>query len=213
MLDKSLAYMSIVMKMAASTVSSVSAPELPAGFALRLFADGDEIHWARLEASVLEFESQSSAREYFLRDYMPDLDELKRRCVFVAGAQGIPVATATAWFADSALGHQASLQWVSVDPAYQRRGLGRAVACKAMSLFPGLEPGEDVYLHTQTWSHVAIALYRSMGFRLCKTETIAMMRNGGLGPKIYLNDYAGAIEVLRAVFDRAVIDDLEATAK
>jgi ribosomal protein S18 acetylase RimI-like enzyme len=213
MLDKSIEYKSIVMKMAADLVPSVAVPELPPGYAYRLFAAGDERHWARLEASVLEFATEAAALDYFLRDYVPYLDQLEQRCVFVADAGGAPVATATAWWADSTLGHQASLQWVSVDPAFQGSGLGRAVACRATSLFAQFEPGEDVYLHTQTWSHVAIRLYGSMGFRMCKTESTAMMRNDGQGPKIYPNEYSGAIEVLRTVMEPAAIDGLVSAAR
>ncbi|MHB0878761.1 MAG: GNAT family N-acetyltransferase [Anaerolineae bacterium] len=213
MLDKSLEYKGVIMKMDAGLVPSVSVPEPPQGYAFRLFTDGDEIHWARLEASVLEFATETAALDYFVRDYMPYVDRLKERCVFVTGAGGVPVATATSWWADSVLGHQASLHWVSVDPAFQGKGLGRAVVSAAVSLFAQLEPGEDVWLHTQTWSHVAIRLYRGLGFRLCKTEAIAMRRSGGQEPKIYPNEYAGAIEVLRAVMDSATIDELVSTAR
>lgn len=212
MLDKSLEYKSIVMKMDASLVSAVTVPELPSGYAYRLFADGDENHWARLEASVLEFPTEAAALSYFVRDFMPYRELLAQRCVFVTAPGGLPVATATAWYGDSVLGHQAILHWVSVDPAFQGKGLGRAVTAKAVSLFPTLEPGQDVYLHTQTWSHVAIRLYRRIGFRMCKTETIAMMRNDGQGPKIYPNEYAGALEVLKTVLPPAEIDELVRTA-
>lgn len=212
-LDKSLVYKSIIMKMDAHVVPSVRIQELPDGSAFRFFAHGDETHWARLEASVLEFTSEQAALDYFIRDYLVYADQLKQRCVFVIDTQGLPVATAMAWFADSALGHHASLQWVSVHPEHQGKGLGRAVVSKAISLFPELEPGKDVYLHTQTWSHVAIRLYRSMGFRLCQSESTAMNRNDGQGPKVYPNEYADAIEVLRVVMTPAEIDDLVASAE
>jgi ribosomal protein S18 acetylase RimI-like enzyme len=213
MLDKSLAYKSVIMKMDASLIASVRVQELPYGYAFRLFADGDETHWARLEASVLELATEKAALDYFVRDYLAYPDQLKQRCVFVINAQGLPIATATAWFADSALGHQPSLQWVSVAPEYQGKGLGRAVVSKAMSLFPRLEPSEDVYLHTQTWSHVAIRLYRSIGFHLCSAGLIAMNRNDDQGVRIYPNEYAGAIEVLRAVMKPVEIDDLVCSAE
>ena len=212
MLDKSVEYKSIVMKMAAGSVPSVSVPDLPDGYAFHLFGEGDEAHWARLETSVLEFPTEQAALDYFVRDYMPYLDALKQRCVFVVNREGLPVATATAWFAESILGYQASLQWVSVEPASQGKGLGRAATAKAMSLFPQLEPNQDVYLHTQTWSHIAVRLYRSIGFHLCKTEAIAMLRNDGQGVKIYPNEFAGAVAVLRTVMEPEAVEDLIRTA-
>jgi ribosomal protein S18 acetylase RimI-like enzyme len=162
---------------------------------------------------VLEFATQAAALDYFARDFLPYADQIEQRCAFVVDAGGTPVATATAWWADSAIGRQGLLHWVSVDPAFQGKGLGRAVACKAVSLLAGLEAGRDVYLHTQTWSHVAIRLYRSMGFYLCKADTTAMVFGDGQDPKTGPNEYAAAVEVLRTVMQPAEVDELERTAR
>ncbi|MBP2643505.1 MAG: N-acetyltransferase [Firmicutes bacterium] len=128
-------------------------------------------------------------------------------------SQKLPVATANAWFANSSLGYQATLQWVSVCPKYQGLGLGRAVVTKAMSLFPKLNPSQDVLLHTQTWSHKAIGLYHSIGFDMTKQETVAIMRNDGQGAKIHKNDFSEAIQVLKSVMSTDLLNALLNTAK
>jgi len=213
MLDKSIPYKNIIMRMPSEQVSSQAAPALPAGFSFRFYQDGDAAYWARIETSVLEFPDEVAALRYFSRDYLPFSDDLKRRCVFVVNQKGLPVATATAWYARSELGYQASLHWVAVMPAYQGLGLGKAVVRQALSLFPALDPGEDVWLHTQTWSHVAVRLYFKLGFRILKTGRTAVVTDGGDGVKISDNDYAAAIEVLRPVLEPALLSVLVATAQ
>lgn len=60
-----------------------------------------------------------------------------------------------------------------------------------------LAPGEAILLHTQTWSHRALRLYRSLGFRFCRTQTIVMRSKEGTGMKRYPNEFEEAMEVLR----------------
>lgn len=120
--------------------------------------------WGEIEASVLEFTSESEAEEYFIKSYLPYEIQLIHRCIFIIDMYNRPVATATAWYADSELGHQASLHWVSVRPEYQGLGLGKAIVQKSMQVFRELEPDCAVWLHTQTWSHIAIRMYHGLGF-------------------------------------------------
>lgn len=160
---------------------------------------------------MLEFDEESAALSYFSRDFLPHFDALSKRCVFVENEKGELCATAMAWYAESRLGRQAALNWVSVAPAYQGLGVGKAVVSKAVSLYPSLEPQKDVYLHTQTWSHKAVGLYRRLGFCLCKTETLALMQSGG--PKIYVNEYEDAMQVLSGVLPAALLQNLIETAK
>ncbi|HBL83549.1 MAG: hypothetical protein A2Y17_00385 [Clostridiales bacterium GWF2_38_85] len=92
MLDKSIPYMNIIMKLQSKLISSLSGPVLPNGYTFRLYNDGDEIHWARIETSVLEFESENDACDYFTKKFIPHIDELKSRCVFVINQEGLPIA-------------------------------------------------------------------------------------------------------------------------
>jgi ribosomal protein S18 acetylase RimI-like enzyme len=213
MLDKSIAYKNIIMKIDSNDVLKITEPVLPEGFSFRLFVEGDEANWARIETSVLEFETEDDARSLFTREYLPFPDELKRRCVFVVNKDGLPVATTTAWFGDHKAGCQASVHWVSVCPGYQGLGLGKAIVKKALTIFQVTEPGEDIWLHTQTWSHVAVRLYRSLGFYMMKTEKFTVVSPCDRGTAIQLNDYEEAMDVLKTVYDDDFWNELARTAR
>lgn len=187
---------------------------MPDGFFFHYFTDIEDMKsWCEIETSVLEFSSESEAKEYFAKAYLPYEKELKNRCVFIADKNGLAIATATAWYADSELGHQASLHWVSVRPEYQRLGFGKAVVQKALQDFHVLEPNSAVWLHTQTWSHVAVRLYYKLGFRMVKQDRLANASTGSEMLKLYPNDFQEAIEVLKRVMDEAMVLELANTAR
>ncbi len=212
MLDKSIPYKHVIMRL--NNNNYTEEPSLPEGFSFRFFRKGDEHHWARLETSVLEFDNENAAYEYFARDYLIRLDELEKRCVFIVNSNGTSVATAMAWYSNSSLGYQASLHWVSVDPDYQGLGLGKAIVVKVLNLFAEFEPEERIWLHTQTWSSVAIRLYHSLGFNMLKSESTAVEIGGDTpGPVISKNDYEEALDVLKDVFDDKFLAKLIETSE
>lgn len=205
MLDKSIPYKDMIMKLAyhdCDKISESEQPRLPAGFSFHMYRNGDMRHWCEIECSVLEFPDQIKAEDYFQREFLPWENELHQRMVFIVNEQQIPVATASAWWFDSDESRQASLHWVAVHPEYQRLGLGRAVVMKALSLFPIYEPDHPVFLHTQTWSHVAIRLYRKLGFCVCRT----MM------PGNKTNAYEEAMAILEPVLKQEDYMDLLTTS-
>jgi len=204
MLDKSIEFKNIIMKLENENVRNIDTPALPEGFSFRFFKNEDDIkHWARIETSVLEFENEPDAEDYFIKAYLPYLNDLKQRCLFIENQEGIPIATTMAWFSDSELGHQAALHWVSVDPRYQGLGLGKSIVLKALSLFQELEPNQSIWLHTQTWSHPAVCLYHKLGFNVVKKDLIATMNTRNGKGKIYPNDFEEAMVVLKKVMDEA----------
>ncbi|MCL2169470.1 MAG: GNAT family N-acetyltransferase [Defluviitaleaceae bacterium] len=212
MLDKSIDYKNVIMKIESDKINDIESPMLPDGFSFRFFRSGDEEHWARIEASVLEFDSADAARAYFERAYLPHKKNLEKRCIFALNRDGLPIATANSWFADSKeLGYQASLHWVAVCPDYQGLGIGRAITKQALINFQSLEPNKPVWLHTQTWSHPAIRLYHNLGFSIMKTERLANNNTKDGNPKIYRNDFYEAIEVLRDVMDDKDVNELIST--
>ena len=135
MLDKSLVYKNIIMRLEKEKLERPIEAPLPDGFSFKLFTPEDIGHWAGIETSVLEFNSEREACDYFKMAYMPHLQDLQNRCLFIVAPDGIPIATTTAWYADSELGYQANLHWVAVRPEYQGGGFGMAVVKKALQLF------------------------------------------------------------------------------
>jgi len=137
---------------------------LPEGFKFTLYKDGDEADWARIEASVDEFESEFAALLRFTEEFIPKKEELYRRCLFIETDDGKKVATANAWWSYVNYERRAWLHWVSVDPEYQGLGLGKAITSRVTRLLLEIEGDVDFYLSTQTWSYKAISIYRQFGY-------------------------------------------------
>ena len=216
MLDKSVEFKSIIMRLdnnqEESAGENIAENGLPPGYTFKFFEPDDVKHWSRIETSVLEFETEQAAESYFMMSYMPHIRQLEKRCLFALNPDGLPVATATAWYADSELGHQASLHWVAVCPEYQGKGLGKSVTRKALSVFQSLEPGAPIWLHTQTWSHVAVRMYHSLGFNVARTDRLANMNTRSGIIKIYENPFDEAMRLLTTVTDAEFVRKLIETA-
>jgi ribosomal protein S18 acetylase RimI-like enzyme len=101
---------------------------------------------------------------YFNEKYMPFSDELTRRCIFIENSAGEKVATSTAWWEQPGGKRSSWIHWVAVDPRFQGLGLGKAVISQAIRLLTEIDGDIDKYLHTQTWSHKAVEIYKMHGF-------------------------------------------------
>ena len=186
MLDKSIPYKNLIMR--ADIFSPAFFCALPAGFSIKTYEPGDEVHWAAIETSVGEFDSESEALDYFKETYLPTIDELRRRCFFAVSPDGAFVGTITAWYEKNDAGETGIVHWFGVRPEYQRMGLGTALLGIMMAFFQA-QAAFPVYLHTQTWSHDAIRLYVKTGFYLLKSGSF--QRNP--------NDYPEAMQILSSV--------------
>jgi GNAT superfamily N-acetyltransferase len=162
MLDKSVPYAGLFMRRPAG--AGLSPSPLPDGFAFSFFEDGDESDWARIETSVLEFDSEFAALLHFKKHYMPHADDLRRRCLFVSNADGSKVATSMAWWHYVAGRRRPWVHWVAVEPRFQGLGIGKAIVSRATQLLVELEGDVDFFLKTQTWSHRAVRVYMANGY-------------------------------------------------
>ena len=178
MLDKSIPYAGFYMRK--NPGSSAPVYPLPDGFRYTFYKEGDEMSWARIEASVLEFDSEFAALLYFTERFIPYTDELIKRCLFIENETGDKVATATAWWSDIKETHRPFLQWVAVEPGYQGLGLGKAVISGALDILHKLEPDVPIYLHTQTWSYKAVGIYRMYGFEPTDEKALYRERKDNL---------------------------------
>lgn len=161
--------------------------DLPAGYSIQPFQAGDERQWAEIEASVGEFEDSQEALRYFRQTYLPHLDELQQRLLFVRDPDGDPVGTITAWWNFTCDRRDGAIHWLAVKQAHQGRGLAKALVASCLQKLYQLEGTADIYVHTQTWSHRAIGIYQKAGFEILKRETF-----GG-----YPNEYDQALPILK----------------
>ena len=187
MLDKSVPYSKLYMCRKPGT--PIPAFTLPEGFKFTFFTGDDDTNWAKLETSVLEFDSEFAALLYFKEEYMPYVEELYRRCLFIENSEGKKVATATAWWSFIDGERRPWLHWVCVDPEYQGLGLGKAISARVTGLLLELEGDNAFYLSTQTWSHIAISIYRKCGYEPTDEKI--------LYGKKYRNDYKKTLKILK----------------
>lgn len=161
--------------------------DLPSEFAWSWFTEGNETEWASIEVSVGEFDSAKEALEYFRREYLPHLVELKRRLLFVRDVNGEAVGTIASWWNYTGERRDPSIHWLAVRKECQGLGLGKALIFESLRNLISLEGDKDIWIHTQTWSHQAIGLYLKAGFELVKNESFDH----------YANEYEQAIPLLR----------------
>ena len=188
--DRTLPRESIVMVIHPEEAYSLPKPVLPAGYHFRLYQPGDVQHWARITTIVEEYDTQEQATSAFTRQFLPQEDELCRRCIFVIAPDGTPVATSMAWMFEENGIRYGRVHWICNDPAHQGQGIGRAIVLWALHRLRELEPDRDAYLDTQTWSHKAVGLYLRLGFHPVRKSHPVLQR---------VNDYDEAIPVLRSV--------------
>jgi len=187
MLDKSIPYSNIIMICSASSVAEAKVMELPQGYTYQMYKSGDGAKWAEIEYSVGEFPTLEAAQEYFDKNYLPYEDRMMKRSCYIADETGEYVATASALWYDDESGTHPTLGWVAVKPGHQGRKLGRAIVAKALSVHAELDAGENIVLHTQTWSHKAVRMYYSFGFRM--SQNFEFFR--------FKNDFEKSLEILK----------------
>jgi len=167
MIDKTIPYYNIIMAREGTAAGDV---RLPPGISLRRYRPGDEQAWARMECAVGDFGSEQDALAYFSRSFLPDREALENRMTLAVDAGGCVVGSCMAWRETAGERPYSVLHWLVVDPAYQGRGIGRALCMETMNIFAAL--GESpVYLHTQPWSYKAVRLYDSVGFCMIRGKT------------------------------------------
>jgi len=186
MLDKSLPYIDFFMKRKKGAEAPVY--NLPDAYKFVLFKSGDEKSWAEIETSVLEFDSETEAVEYFKNNFLPSVTEPEKRILFIETNDGEKVATATAALCPCE-NKTPWIHWVSVKPKHQGIGLGKALISKVTHMLLELDGDCDFYLHTQTWSHRAVRIYKKFGFEIIKDQQICHSKTNN-------GDYEQAVSIL-----------------
>ena len=191
MIDRSIPYYNLILKCTKICTTPVSLPE---GYSFKMYDVGDEKNWAKLEYEIGDFSSVEEAEIYFKANYSNQIDELKKRCVFVVDAYGDVVGSCIAWHDLNGNNTVASLHWLVVSIEHQGKHIGLALCQKVMDIFN--ECGETpVYIHTQPWSYKAILIYIKLGFKIQETDTFSH----------YENQYEQAIKTLENILTKKQI--------
>lgn len=138
---------------------------LPSHFQLKLFTDGDEQDWAKIETKAGEFKTEQQALKRFFTSFGSHLDKMKERCLFIENEQGKKIATATAWYGKFPVNEEQSgrIHWVGVIPSCQGRGLSKPLLTTALNMLA--VHYNHAYLTSQTTSYQAIHMYLNFGFQ------------------------------------------------
>lgn len=191
LLDKTIPYAEIWM--CREREWPVEEKALPEGFHFAFYQEGDERDWAAIETAVAEFDEEAKAIDYFNEKFAPFPQALKERMLFIINDAGEKVATCSAWWKDTPDGKRHPLvHWVAVKPGYQGKGLAKAMMTRTIKLLQELEVTSPIYLHTQTWSHIAIGLYQKLGFEISDKNL-----DGSPNP-----DYEKAMDILAEIEQR-----------
>jgi ribosomal protein S18 acetylase RimI-like enzyme len=189
LLDKSIPYYNVIMKRSAGiTFPNYSLRE---GYKFTWYVPGEEEKWAEIEASVGEFENTKQGLDYFRTEYMPFLEELKRRLLFIQNEDGEVIGTITSWWNLTGERRDPSIHWFAVKNEYQGLGLGKALVSECLNRLLLLEGDKDIFIHTQTWSYKAIGLYLKASFEILESESFGH----------YKNDYEKSMPILRTVLN------------
>jgi GNAT superfamily N-acetyltransferase len=148
--------------MEAADLAGAPVHPLPEGWALRDYRPGDARTWGRIQSAAERY--QPITAELFRREFGGDEAALARRQLFLVSPQGRDVGTATAWWGQAGpTGPVGRVHWVAIEPAWQGRGLGRALLSATCRRLRDLGH-ERAYLVTSTGRLAAIGLYLHFGF-------------------------------------------------
>ena len=146
--------------------------DLPKGFHIVTYQEGDREKWIRIEKSAGEFATYEEGVDAWNRYYAGHEVELPGRMFFVEEETDRKVATATAYH--DIYGRDttsAFLHWVAVAPEAQGKGLSKPLISHVLHRMASLNE-TWVKVPTQTTSWIACKVYLDLGFRPIEANKI-----------------------------------------
>ena len=143
--------------------------DLPVGVALSAYQTGDESVWTHIWCEAEPFDEIADS---VFRDSLGNDEALLAARVYFAvdEATGTTVGTVTAWSEETpSKGHPAlagwgRVHWLAVLPAYQGRGIGKALFLHSLHRLRDLGH-QETFLVTSSGRITAVVLYERHGFR------------------------------------------------
>jgi len=139
------------------TLLELPSLEIPDGYTLRSFQAGDESYWEAIIDQSFKYESNFQKEIISKEQYKPE------KVLFIC-SEGIPVATATAWYQSIWGEHAGYLHMVGALPSHTGKGLGLQVSLAAMHEMRK-EGRMTTVLNTDDFRIPAIKTYLKLGYR------------------------------------------------
>jgi predicted alpha/beta superfamily hydrolase/GNAT superfamily N-acetyltransferase len=148
------------------TLDDIPQVALPAGYALRRYQPGDEVHWVRIHELADVYNRDYAS--WFERAFATYRDQLAGRQFYLVAPDGALVGTATAWLDDEDPARPPDpawgrVHWVAIRPDYQGRGLARPLLSTVLNRLRELGH-QGAYLDTSAVRLPAVTLYQRFGF-------------------------------------------------
>jgi len=150
-------------KMVRGTMQNIPHHTVPAPMALRWYQPGDGQHWTdiHLEADLYS----DITPQLFRRAFGTDEAELGQRQAYLLDQNGLPIGTASAWYADDTWGENVGMvHWVAIRPQWQGQGLAKPLLSAVCQRLHQLGHKRTI-LGTSTARIPAVNLYLYFGFQ------------------------------------------------
>ena len=133
----------------------------PEGFGIRGMRPGEGTLWTNIQRDAEPYFPIEDT--LFQREFGYDLPATERRCFVVTNSDAVGVGVISAWYPrDPRWEGYGMVHWVAVRPAYQGRGLGKAMMTFTLNQLSQWH--DRAFLGTQTKRLGAIKLYLDFGF-------------------------------------------------
>lgn len=128
--------------------------------------------WAKILIDTGEFETLSDAKAYFNKEILVPGFDPSTHVVFIENNHGEKIATGMVHILKRQDAIYPRLHYISVMKAHQKQGHGRRLTAHLIHLAEQAYPNDPIVLTTQTWSHIAVRMYQSLGFQIEKAKDI-----------------------------------------
>ncbi len=162
MIDKSIPHVAVLL--VKNDPADYPRYGLPEGYSFESFRPGREADWVRIQVDSELIENEEAAWDMIEKDFKYDPEGMTKRMWFVIDPEGRAVATISMWRGGAFGPDHERVHWVAVESGQQGKGLSNAMMTKALDVYNEVGEGRPLYVHTQTWSFVAVTLYEKFGF-------------------------------------------------
>ncbi len=142
--------------------------EMPEGFYITGYREGDEYHWADIAKEQFDLETVELGLESFRKDFFGQAERwerLKDSCLFaVEEKTGKVAAVLTLWEGGIMEGNFRRIHWVATREEFQGRGIIKAMMTYALDMYHKQGSEGPCVLATGTQNWQAIRIYKKFGF-------------------------------------------------